>query len=58
MSKSWIYLVGIAIIILVGLTGVQLFQSITGGTQKANYQVDNINPDFGDEVLEYLQANQ
>ena len=57
MSKSWIYLIVTAIVILVALTGVQVFQSITGETQKANYQVDDINPSFNDEVLQYLENN-
>ncbi|MBD3280529.1 hypothetical protein GF389_03325 [Candidatus Dojkabacteria bacterium] len=56
MSRSWVYLIGVGVLILVVLTGVQLYESLTGKGQVANYQVDDIDPSFGEEVLDHLSS--
>lgn len=57
MPKSWVTLIIISVLILLFITGVQIYDSLTGGTQKADYAVDDIRPDLGKQVLDHLEES-
>ncbi len=56
MSRSWSTLVVIALIMLVIVTGYQLYLSFTGQNKSRTYNVEQIEPNLGNDVLDFLET--
>lgn len=54
MSKSWIILIGIAILTLLAMIGYDFYNSISGNNVGFTKQVAQINPDLGEKQLQLL----
>lgn len=57
MSKSWVALIVLALVFLVIVSGYQIFQTIGGGGER-RYTLDDIEDNFGDEVLEFIDSKE
>jgi len=58
MPKTWIRLIIVGIIILVIITGYELYRSITGANQEKQYSVIEIEENFDQEVLDFLNGKK
>ena len=56
MSRSWSTLVVIALIMLVIVTGYQLYLSFTGQNKSRTYNGEQIEPNLGNDVLDFLET--
>jgi len=58
MPKSWVNLIILGMVILIIITGYQIFLSLTGRNQTRVYSVIEINGSFNDKVLNFLESKQ
>ena len=58
MSKSWQFLIIIALGILGLYTGFELFNSITGTSREFNATIEGIDNSIGEDVLTHIQNTE
>lgn len=54
MSKSWVRLIVFGIIVLIIMTGYEVYRSLTGQNQEKRYNVIEITGEFDQDVFEFL----